>query len=54
MSTARAAPSIEIAGRQVGGGAPAYLIAEVAQAHDGSLGLRIASSTRPRRPAPTR
>ena len=32
-------PSIEIAGRQVGGGAPAYLIAEVAQAHDGSLGL---------------
>ena len=41
-STAQAAeprPSIEIAGRQVGGGAPAYLIAEVAQAHDGSLGL---------------
>ena len=32
-------PSIKIAGRQVGGGAPAYLIAEVAQAHDGSLGL---------------
>ena len=32
-------PSIEIAGRKVGGGAPAYLIAEVAQAHDGSLGL---------------
>lgn len=28
----------DIAGRQVGGGAPAYLIAEVAQAHDGSLG----------------
>jgi len=40
--TAQAAvprPSIEIAGRQVGGGAAAYLIAEVAQAHDGSLGL---------------
>lgn len=40
--TAQAAeprPSMEIAGRQVGGGAPAYLIAEVAQAHDGSLGL---------------
>src|SRR5262245_30630823 len=32
-------PSIEIAGRQVGGGASAYLIAEVAQGHDGSLGL---------------
>ena len=32
-------PSIQIAGRQVGGDAPAYLIAEVAQAHDGSLGL---------------
>jgi N-acetylneuraminate synthase len=32
-------PSIEIAGRRVGAGAPAYLIAEVAQAHDGSLGL---------------
>lgn len=31
--------SIEIAGRRVGAGAPAYLIAEVAQAHDGSLGL---------------
>jgi N-acetylneuraminate synthase len=40
--TAQAAeprPSLEIAGREVGGGAPAYLIAEVAQAHDGSLGL---------------
>jgi N,N'-diacetyllegionaminate synthase len=32
-------PSIEIASRKVGGGAPAYLIAEVAQAHDGSLGM---------------
>ena len=30
---------IEIAGRQVGGGEPALLIAEIAQAHDGSLGL---------------
>lgn len=30
--------SFEISGRTVGGGAPAYLIAEVAQAHDGSLG----------------
>ena len=32
-------PYIKIAGRKVGGGAPAYLVAEVAQAHDGSLGL---------------
>ncbi len=32
-------PSFRIAGRQVGGGARAFLIAEVAQAHDGSLGL---------------
>jgi N-acetylneuraminate synthase len=32
-------PWIKIAGRKVGGGAPAYLVAEVAQAHDGSLGL---------------
>ena len=31
--------SIAIAGRKVGAGSPAYLIAEVAQAHDGSLGL---------------
>ena len=30
--------SFEISGRPVGGGAAAYLIAEVAQAHDGSLG----------------
>lgn len=30
--------AFDIAGRKVGGGAPAYLIAEVAQAHDGSLG----------------
>ncbi len=30
--------SFEISGRRVGGGAPGYLIAEVAQAHDGSLG----------------
>jgi N,N'-diacetyllegionaminate synthase len=30
--------SFHIAGRQVGDDAPAYLIAEVAQAHDGSLG----------------
>jgi N,N'-diacetyllegionaminate synthase len=30
---------IEIDGRAVGAGNPAYLIAEVAQAHDGSLGL---------------
>ena len=30
--------SFEVSGRTVGGGAPAYLIAEVAQAHDGSLG----------------
>ncbi len=32
------ANSIHIGGRKVGGGAPGYLIAEVAQAHDGSLG----------------
>lgn len=32
------ATSFAIAGRQVGGGAPTYLIAEIAQAHDGSLG----------------
>lgn len=31
--------SFDIAGRQVGSGAPAYLVAEVAQAHDGSLGM---------------
>jgi len=31
--------AIRIADRQVGGGAPALLIAEVGQAHDGSLGL---------------
>lgn len=29
----------DIAGRMIGGDSPAYLIAEVAQAHDGSLGL---------------
>ena len=32
-------PSIEIGSTRIGGGAPAYLIAEVAQAHDGSLGF---------------
>lgn len=31
--------SIRIADKRVGAGSPAYLIAEVAQAHDGSLGL---------------
>ena len=31
--------SLKIAGREVGPGSPALLIAEVAQAHDGSLGL---------------
>lgn len=36
MSSAEA---IEISGRTVGGGAPAFIIAEVAQTHDGSLGL---------------
>ena len=30
--------TFEISGRPIGGDAPAYLIAEVAQAHDGSLG----------------
>lgn len=37
MSSSNA--GFSIAGRPVGGGAPAFLIAEVAQAHDGSLGL---------------
>lgn len=32
------AAGFDIAGRKVGGGAPGYIIAEVAQAHDGSLG----------------
>src|SRR3546814_686834 len=31
-------PGFEIGDRRLGGGAPAYLVAEVAQAHDGSLG----------------
>jgi N-acetylneuraminate synthase len=30
--------SVEVAGRTIGGGRPCYVIAEVAQAHDGSLG----------------
>src|SRR5688572_22971563 len=34
----RAASRIEIAGRPVGPGAPCLIVAEVAQAHDGSLG----------------
>jgi N,N'-diacetyllegionaminate synthase len=34
-----AGDTIEIGGRKVGGGAPAFIIAEVAQTHDGSLGL---------------
>lgn len=38
MDSGNRATSFEISGRPVGGGAPAYLIAEVAQAHDGSLG----------------
>ena len=38
MSETENATSFAIAGRQVGGGAPTYLIAEIAQAHDGSLG----------------
>lgn len=32
-------PSFEIAGRKVGGGEPCLIVGEVAQAHDGSLGL---------------
>ena len=32
-------PYIRIGDRMVGGSAPAFLIAEVAQAHDGSLGF---------------
>ncbi len=32
-------PTIEIAGKTIGIGQPAFLIAEVAQTHDGSLGL---------------
>jgi N,N'-diacetyllegionaminate synthase len=31
--------TFEIAGRRIGGGSPAFIVAEVAQAHDGSLGL---------------
>ena len=31
--------SFEIGSKRIGGGAPAYLIAEIAQAHDGSLGF---------------
>ena len=38
MDTDSQASSFEISGRPVGGGAPTYVIAEVAQAHDGSLG----------------
>jgi N-acetylneuraminate synthase len=38
MPASTAPQSFAIAGRPVGAGAPAYLIAEVAQAHDGSLG----------------
>lgn len=38
MNADNEAGSFEIAGRAVGHGAPTYLIAEVAQAHDGSLG----------------
>jgi N,N'-diacetyllegionaminate synthase len=37
--TVALAQAIQIGGRTVGAGYPAYLIAEVAQAHDGSLGL---------------
>src|SRR6476660_7357088 len=36
--SANAQATISIGGRQVGGGSPCFLIAEVAQAHDGSLG----------------
>ena len=32
-------PTIEISGKAIGAGQPAFLIAEVAQTHDGSLGL---------------
>lgn len=39
MTVAETYPSFTIAGRPVGAGAPTYLIAEVAQAHDGSLGM---------------
>jgi N,N'-diacetyllegionaminate synthase len=38
MPTNDTSASIAIAGRPIGAGVPAYLIAEVAQAHDGSLG----------------
>lgn len=34
-----ASPHITIGGRRVGGGAPALIIAEVAQSHDGSVGM---------------
>ncbi|HWV41408.1 N-acetylneuraminate synthase family protein [Pseudorhodoplanes sp.] len=38
-SASRGSASFAIDGRPVGGGQPPYLIAEVAQAHDGSLGF---------------
>lgn len=38
MRTQRPGRSIRIANRAVGGGAPCFVVAEVAQAHDGSLG----------------
>lgn len=38
MPPSRFPTSFELAGRTIGGGRPCYVIAEVAQAHDGSLG----------------
>lgn len=38
LSDNETAPNFAIAGRPIGAGSPTYLIAEVAQAHDGSLG----------------
>lgn len=39
MSVRQFASTFDISGRRVGGGAPTLVIAEVAQAHDGSLGM---------------
>ncbi len=38
MSRVKQMPEIEIASRKVGPGQPCLILAEVAQAHDGSLG----------------
>ena len=39
MKSSRSVENLEIAGRSVGAGSPTFILAEVAQAHDGSLGM---------------